>query len=67
MPAFRQQRVFSCSAAFKHHIGVYASITHDRRQIEATARYRGPKGNLAFPLKEALPLDQRHSGSRQQR
>ena len=56
MPAFRQQRIFFYFAAFKHHIGVYPPITHDQGLIEETARYRGPKGNLSFPLKEALPL-----------
>ncbi len=57
MPAFRQRRIFFYFAAFKQHIGVYPPLTHDRGLIEETARYRGPKGNLAFPLKETLPLD----------
>lgn len=25
--------------------------------VVETARFRGPKGNLSFPLKEALPLE----------
>jgi uncharacterized protein YdhG (YjbR/CyaY superfamily) len=56
MPAFRQQRIFFYFAAFKHHIGVYPPLTQDQALILETARYRGPKGNLAFPLKEELPL-----------
>lgn len=57
MPAFRQGRVFFYFAAFKKHIGIYPPLTDDRTLVEATARYRGPKGNLSFPYKEALPLD----------
>lgn len=57
MPAFRQRRVFFYFAAFKKHIGVYPPATHDLELIEATALFRGPKGNLSFPLNEALPLD----------
>lgn len=57
MPAFRQRRVFLYFAAFKKHIGVYPPVTDDVALIAETARYRGPKGNLSFPLNEALPLD----------
>ncbi|UJW80911.1 iron chaperone [Hydrogenophaga sp. SL48] len=57
MPAFRQRRVFFYFAAFKKHIGVYPPVTDDVALIAETARYRGPKGNLSFPLNEALPLD----------
>jgi len=57
MPAFRQQRVFFYCAAFKKHIGVYPPVTDDTALIAETARFRGPKGNLSFPLNEALPLD----------
>jgi len=57
MPAFRQRRVFFYFAAFKRHIGVYPPVTLDAALIAETARYRGPKGNLGFPLNEDLPLD----------
>jgi len=57
MPAFRQRRVFFYFAAFKKHIGVYPPVTDDVALMEDTARFRGPKGNLSFPLNEALPLD----------
>ena len=57
MPAFRQRRVFFYFAAFKKHIGIYPPVTDDTELIADTARYRGPKGNLSFPLNEALPLD----------
>ena len=57
MPAFRQRRVFFYFAAFKKHIGVYPPVTDDAALIAETARFRGPKGNLSFPLNEELPLD----------
>ncbi len=56
MPAYRLQRILFYFAAFKHHIGVYPPLTEDQALIQATLRYRGPKGNLAFPIPEALPL-----------
>jgi uncharacterized protein YdhG (YjbR/CyaY superfamily) len=55
MPAFRQQRIFLYFAAFKKHIGVYPPVTDDADLVVALARYRGPKGNLSFPLSEPLP------------
>lgn len=57
MPAFRRGKVFFYFAAFKRHIGVYPPVIDDAALIDATAPYRGPKGNLAFPLDEPLPLD----------
>lgn len=56
MPAYRLQRIFFYFAAFKHHIGVYPPLTQDAALIKEAARYRGPKGNLSFPLNEELPL-----------
>ena len=56
MPAYRLQRIFFYFAVFKHHIGVYPPLTQDAALIKETARYRGPKGNLSFPLNEELPL-----------
>ena len=57
MPAFRERRVFFYFAAFKKHIGVYPPVTDDATLMEKTTRFRGPKGNLSFPLNEPLPLD----------
>ena len=57
MPAFKQKRVFFYFAAFKKHIGVYPPVTGDPALIAECARYRGPKGNLSFPLAEPLPID----------
>lgn len=56
MPAFRDKRVFFYFAAFKRHIGIYPPVTEDVSLIEALAQFRGPKGNLSFPLDQPLPL-----------
>lgn len=59
IPAFEappHHRRFFYFAAFKHHIGIYPPLTDDAGLIAETARWRGPKGNLSFPLNEPLPL-----------
>lgn len=57
MPAFKQRRMFFYFAAFKNHIGIYPPVKDNLALIEETARFRGPKGNLSFPLKEPLPIE----------
>jgi uncharacterized protein YdhG (YjbR/CyaY superfamily) len=57
MPAFKLDRTFIYFAAFKKHIGVYPPVTADKSLIVATTRYRNDKGNLAFPLDEAMPFE----------
>lgn len=54
MPALRHKKVFFYFAAFKKHIGVYPPV-HDPALAPELARYRGPKGNLQFPLNEPVP------------
>jgi uncharacterized protein YdhG (YjbR/CyaY superfamily) len=55
MPAFKRKSVFIYFAAFKHHIGVYPPVGGDEALSAELARYRGPKGNLKFPLSEPIP------------
>jgi uncharacterized protein YdhG (YjbR/CyaY superfamily) len=57
MPAYRDRRVFFYFAAFKKHIGVYPPVTRDAALIDELAPYRGPKGNLVFPLNRPLPVE----------
>jgi uncharacterized protein YdhG (YjbR/CyaY superfamily) len=57
LPAFKHGRTFIYFAAFKKHIGVYPPVAGDKSLIEATARYRNDKGNLAFPLDQAIPFE----------
>jgi len=57
MPAFRQRKIFFYFAAFKAHIGVYPPVHGPADLVERLAPFRGPKGNLQFPHKAALPID----------
>ena len=57
MPAFRSGKAVIHFAAFKHHIGMYPPVAEPAGLVERLARWRGPKGNLAFPHGEPLPLE----------
>ena len=57
MPAFKLSRTFIYFAAFKKNIGICPPVTGDKSVIEATARYRNEKGNLAFPLYQPIPYE----------
>jgi uncharacterized protein YdhG (YjbR/CyaY superfamily) len=57
MPAFRQNGILVYFAAWKTHIGLYPPISGDKTLEKAAAKYAGPKGNLQFPLEEAIPFD----------
>jgi uncharacterized protein YdhG (YjbR/CyaY superfamily) len=56
IPALRGNEILVYFAAFKNHIGIFPPVRGDERLDAALARYRGPKGNLRFPLDEPLPL-----------
>ncbi len=55
MPAFAQDGILIYFAAFKKHIGIFPPVRGDANLTKALARYRGPKGNLKFPLDEPMP------------
>ncbi|HEV7157586.1 MAG TPA: DUF1801 domain-containing protein [Caulobacteraceae bacterium] len=55
MPAFRGRGIILYFAAFRDHIGLYPPVHGDARLEEDLARYRGPKGNLRFPVNEPMP------------
>jgi uncharacterized protein YdhG (YjbR/CyaY superfamily) len=58
IPAFIMRgRALFYFAAFKKHIGIYPPVSGDAALLEALAPYRGPKGNLSFPLAEAMPYE----------
>ncbi|MBS1141235.1 MAG: hypothetical protein H6R13_2688 [Proteobacteria bacterium] len=57
MPAYRHGKIFFYFAAFKKHIGIYPPVTVDQKLIERLAPFRGPKGNLSFPLAKPLPYE----------
>ena len=56
MPAYRGHGMILYFAAFEHHIGLFPPVRGDGRLNDALARYRGPKGNLRFPLDTPLPM-----------
>ena len=55
MPALRRKKVCFYFAAFRQHIGVYPPVKGSATLQKRLARYRGPKGNLQFPLDEPIP------------
>lgn len=57
MPAFKVDRTFIYFAAFNEHIGIYPPVQGSAALNKALERYRGPKGNLKFPLDEPMPYD----------
>ena len=57
IPAFKQGSVLIYFAAFSKHIGVYPPVQGDAALLEALAPYRGPKGNLSFPLDQDMPYE----------
>ena len=57
MPAFRQYGILVYFAAFKKHIGLFPPVSGDPAIEKAIAAYAGPKGNLQFPLDQAIPYE----------
>jgi uncharacterized protein YdhG (YjbR/CyaY superfamily) len=57
IPAFLQGGALFYFAAFKKHIGIYPPVRGDAALLEALAPYHGPKGNLSFPLADAMPYE----------
>lgn len=55
MPAFTLNGALIYFAAFKQHIGIYPPVVGDEKLQAETARYKGEKGNLKFPLNEPMP------------
>ena len=55
MPMFRMNGVLVYFAAFKKHIGLYPPVRGDATLDKAISIYAGEKGNLQFPLEEAIP------------
>jgi uncharacterized protein YdhG (YjbR/CyaY superfamily) len=56
IPAYRRHGMVVYFAAFKAHIGLYPPVHGNAALEKAVKRHAGPKGNLRFPYKEALPL-----------
>lgn len=57
MPAFKYHGMLVYFAAYKKHIGFYATPTGHSEFKEELSVYKQGKGSVQFPLTEPLPLD----------
>jgi uncharacterized protein YdhG (YjbR/CyaY superfamily) len=57
MPAFKYHGMLVYFAAYKNHIGFYATPTGHSEFKEKLSIYKQGKGSVQFPLSKPLPLD----------
>jgi uncharacterized protein YdhG (YjbR/CyaY superfamily) len=57
MPAFKYHGILVYFAAYKNHIGFYATPTGHSEFKEELSIYKQGKGPVQFPLTKPLPLD----------
>lgn len=57
MPAFKFHGILVYFAAYKNHIGFYATPTGHSEFKEELSVYKQGKGSVQFPLSQSLPLD----------
>lgn len=58
MPAFKTNgRPLVYFAAFKNHIGFYATPTGHKEFEDELSKYKQGKGSVQFPLNKPIPLD----------
>jgi uncharacterized protein YdhG (YjbR/CyaY superfamily) len=57
MPAFKYHGMLVYFAAYKNHIGFYATPTGHFEFKEELSVYKQGKGSVQFPLNNPLPLD----------
>ncbi len=57
MPAFKFNGLLVFFAAFKHHIGFYATPTGHEEFKDDLAAYKSGKGSVQFPFDKPLPLE----------
>ena len=56
MPAYKYHGMLVYFAAFKNHIGFYATPTGHKEFEKELASYKQGKGSVQFPLNQPLPL-----------
>ena len=56
MPAYKYQGVLVYFAAYKNHIGFYATPTGHAAFKKELSVYKGGKGTVQFPLDKPMPL-----------
>jgi uncharacterized protein YdhG (YjbR/CyaY superfamily) len=57
MPAYKLNGPLVYFAAFKNHIGFYATPSGHEAFVEELSKYKQGKGSVQFPLDEPLPLE----------
>lgn len=57
MPAFKYHGMLVYFAAYKNHVGFYATPTGHSEFKEELSGYKQGKGSVQFPLTKPLPLD----------
>lgn len=57
MPTFVQEGNLVHFAAFKNHIGFYATPTGHTTFEKELSQYKSSKGSVQFPIGEAIPLE----------
>jgi uncharacterized protein YdhG (YjbR/CyaY superfamily) len=58
MPAYKlNKKPLIYFAAFKNHIGLYATPSAHREFVKDLAKYKHGKGSVQFPLENDLPID----------
>ncbi len=56
MPAYKQNGILVYFAAFKNHIGFYATPTGHAAFVDELSKYKQGKGSVQFPLDKKMPL-----------
>jgi uncharacterized protein YdhG (YjbR/CyaY superfamily) len=57
MPAYRLSGPLVYFAAFKNHIGFYATPTGHEAFAKELSKYKQGKGSVQFPLNQPMPLE----------
>ncbi|MFI0491218.1 iron chaperone [Flavobacterium sp.] len=57
MPAYKFHGILVYFAAFKNHIGFYATPNGHAEFKEALSAYKQGKGSVQFPIDKPIPLD----------
>lgn len=56
MPAYKYHGALVYFAAFKNHVGFYATPTGHQAFEKELSKYKQGKGSVQFPIDEAMPL-----------
>lgn len=57
MPAYKLNGAVAYFAAYKNHIGFYATPTGHKEFAAELSKYKQGKGSVQFPISEPMPLD----------